>query len=103
MKVSDRMRRTGIDLGLAGKVGLVAASSRGIGKAVARGLAAEGMQVVINGRDEVVLRAARDEIAATTDAEVVACPADVSRAGECERLVETTLDRFGRLDFLLAN
>jgi 3-oxoacyl-[acyl-carrier protein] reductase len=92
-----------MDLGLSGKVGLVAASSRGIGKAIARGLSGEGMRVVVNGRDETVLNAARDEIAAATGAEVVACAADVSRPGECERLVQTTLDHFGRLDFLLAN
>lgn len=92
-----------MDFGLAGKVGLAAASSRGIGRAVARGLAAEGMRVMMNGRDPAVLQAARDQITAATGAEVETCAADVSRPGECERLVQTTIDRFGGLDFLLVN
>jgi 3-oxoacyl-[acyl-carrier protein] reductase len=58
-----------MNLGLANKRGLVA-SSRGMGKAIAKGLTAEGMHVGVNGRDEAVLSATRDEIAAAELAEI---------------------------------
>src|SRR5690242_14385534 len=92
-----------MDLGLQGQVGLVAGSSRGIGKAVARALADEGMAVMLNGRDPAVLQATRDDLARTATAEVAATVADVSQPDGAERLVAAVAERFGRLDFLLAN
>jgi len=92
-----------MDLGLRGQVGLVAGSSRGIGKAVARALADEGMAIMLNGRDPTTLEATRAELDSTAAANVAATVADVSQPDGAERLVSATIERFGRLDFLLAN
>jgi 3-oxoacyl-[acyl-carrier protein] reductase len=67
-----------MDLGLKGRAAIVCASSRGLGKACALALAREGVAVIINGRDEKVLAAARDEIMQATGASVTAVAADVS-------------------------
>lgn len=67
-----------MDLGLKGRTAIVCASSRGLGKACALSLAREGVAVVINGRDEKVLNAAREEIMKATGASVTAVAADVS-------------------------
>jgi 3-oxoacyl-[acyl-carrier protein] reductase len=67
-----------MDLGLKGRTAIVCASSRGLGKGCALSLAREGATVVINGRDEAVLGAARDEIAKATGARVIAVAADIS-------------------------
>lgn len=72
-----------MDLGLKGMSAIVCASSRGLGRACAFSLAREGVDVVINGRDEKTLLAARDEIANATGAKVRAVAADVgSREGQ---------------------
>ncbi|MCK7461283.1 MAG: SDR family NAD(P)-dependent oxidoreductase [Sphingobacterium sp.] len=68
-----------MDTGLAGKVALVCAASRGLGKAAARGLAAEGAKVAMCARHMPTLEAAAAEIQAETGAEVLAIGADVSR------------------------
>ena len=90
-------------LGLAGKVAIVTGGSRGIGKAVVDLLSSFGTKVVVN--------YVRDEAAATTTAnsarergvEAVAIQADVAQLPEAERLVNETLQRFGRIDFLVCN
>ena len=92
-----------MDLGLRGKVALVTAASKGLGRAVARELAAEGAAVVICARDERTLGAARDAIAAETGADVLAVPADVSRPEDVERLGAAAVERHGRVDILLTN
>jgi 3-oxoacyl-[acyl-carrier protein] reductase len=66
-----------MDLGLKGKRAIVCASSRGLGRACAFSLAREGVDVVVNGRDEKALLATRDEIAKATGARVTAVAADV--------------------------
>jgi 3-oxoacyl-[acyl-carrier protein] reductase len=72
-----------MDLGLKGRTAIVCASSRGLGKACALSLAREGAVVVINGRDEKVLDATRNEIVKATGAQVTAVAADVStRTGQ---------------------
>lgn len=72
-----------MDLGLKGRSAIVCASSRGLGKACALSLAREGVAVVINGRDEAVLKATRDEIIAATGGHVTAVAADVgTHAGQ---------------------
>lgn len=91
-----------MDLGLAGRVAVVAASSQGIGRAVACRFAAEGARVVINGRREDVLREAEQEIAAA-GAEVEAVVADLSSREGCERLVQRSVERFGAIDALVTN
>lgn len=92
-----------MDLGLKDKVALVAAASRGLGKAAALELAREGAKVAICARTEATLRAAATEIEQTTGSEVLAVVADVSKADDIERLVQATVDRFGRLDILVSN
>jgi 3-oxoacyl-[acyl-carrier protein] reductase len=67
-----------MDLGLKGRTAIVCASSRGLGKACALSLAREGVALIINGRDEKVLKSTRDEIANATGASVTAVAADVA-------------------------
>jgi len=92
-----------MDLGLRGKVALVAAASRGLGRAVAHELAAEGAALAICSRDASGIEAAGREIAAATGADVLARAADVTRPGDIAALVEATIARFGRVDVLVTN
>ncbi|MGQ9625670.1 MAG: SDR family oxidoreductase [Anaerolineae bacterium] len=92
-----------MDLGLQGKVALVAASSRGLGKAVARSLAEEGAKVTICARGEETLLAAAAEIEKATGAEVLPIVADVTRPADIKRLVEETVRHFGRVNILVNN
>lgn len=91
-----------MDLGLAGRVALVTASSRGLGRAAADAFAAEGASVAVCGRGEASVRAAE---AALTEAgaEVLALVDDVTDPGAPARLVAATVERFGRLDVLVGN
>jgi 3-oxoacyl-[acyl-carrier protein] reductase len=89
--------------GLTGRVALVCAASRGLGKAAARGLAAEGAKVAMCARHMPTLEAAAQEIQAETGAEVLAVAADVARRSDIVRLVEQTVRHFGRLDILVTN
>jgi 3-oxoacyl-[acyl-carrier protein] reductase len=91
-----------VDLGIAGKVALVTASSKGLGRASAVALAAEGAKVVITARHEDALRATEADIAAA-GGEVVAVVADVTDPATPAALVATTKERFGGLDILVPN
>ncbi len=88
-----------MDLGLRGQSALVAAASKGLGKAIAHAFVAEGAHVTICGRDSKALHAA----AAALDGDVLAVPADVSNSEDVARLVHAALDRFGRIDVLVNN
>jgi 3-oxoacyl-[acyl-carrier protein] reductase len=88
-----------VNLGLDDKVALVCGASRGLGRAVAEELAAEGASLAVCSRDSASLDAA----AAKLGPEVLAVPADLAVQGEPTRVVEATLERFGRLDVLVAN
>jgi len=92
-----------METGLAGKVALVCAASRGLGKAAARGLAAEGARVAMCARHMPTLQAAAAEIQAETGAEVLAIAADLSRRSDIVRLVDQTVQHFGGLDILVTN
>ena len=92
-----------MDLGLKGKVALVAASSRGLGRAVAAELAAEGAALVMCSRKAETIAVAAEEVAARTGADILALPCDVSSAEDVERLVQSALERFGRVDILVTN
>ena len=92
-----------MDLGLKGRAALVTAGSKGIGRACAMGLAAEGARVAICARTEADLKAAAEEIRAKTGAEVLAIPCDVTRADEVRSLVDRVTAAFGGVDVLVAN
>lgn len=92
-----------MDLGLKGKVAIVAASSKGMGKATAMALAAEGSRVTVLARDEAELRRAAEEIGGRHDAEVLAVPADVTRADDIQRVVRETVERWGTVHVLVNN
>ena len=92
-----------MDLGLAGKVALVGASSKGLGKASALALAREGARVAICARGKADLEAAARQISAETDAEVLAVQADLATADGVTRVIEATAARFGGIDVLVSN
>ncbi len=92
-----------MDLGLKDRVALVAAASKGLGKATALELAREGARVAICARTKKSLEAAAADITKSTGGQVLAVVADVSRSDDVERLVQTTADHWGRLDILVTN
>lgn len=92
-----------MDLGLNGKVALVAAASRGLGRAVAEELATEGATLVICSRKAETIDQTANEITAATGAEILALPCDVSQAADVARLVQSGIERFGRIDILVTN
>jgi 3-oxoacyl-[acyl-carrier protein] reductase len=92
-----------MDLGLKDKVALVAAASRGLGRAVAEELSAEGAALVLCARDPATLAETAAAIADTTGAHVLAVPADVTDVDQVTRVVESANERFGRVDILVTN
>ena len=92
-----------MDLGLAGRAAAVAASSRGLGRATARALAAEGASVALCGRDQARVSEAADQIARETGARTIAVVADVASADDSRRFVDEAASAFGRLDILVTN
>jgi 3-oxoacyl-[acyl-carrier protein] reductase len=90
-----------MDLQLDGKVALVTASSKGLGRAAALALAQEGARVAICARSDV-LDEAEQEIRAT-GAEVLAVRADVTEQADIDRVVAAALDRFKQIDVLVSN
>jgi 3-oxoacyl-[acyl-carrier protein] reductase len=92
-----------MELGLRGKVALVAASSQGLGYAIAHELAAEGASLVMCARGEERLQAAARAIAAATGASALPVVTDVSRHEEVRRLADTAFRQFGRVDILVTN
>jgi 3-oxoacyl-[acyl-carrier protein] reductase len=92
-----------VDLGLSGKVALVAAASKGLGRAVAMKLAGEGASVAICSRDVGRIRRAAKAISSSTGAEVLPVVADVSTVAGVDKFVMEALNRFGKVDILVAN
>jgi len=92
-----------MDLGLKDKVALIAAGSRGLGRAVAEELAAEGASLVLCAREAQTLSETAAAIAETHSAHVLAVPADVTVIDDIKRVVQSGNDRFGRIDILVTN
>jgi 3-oxoacyl-[acyl-carrier protein] reductase len=92
-----------MDFGLTGKTALVAASSRGLGRAVAEELAGEGCRLVMCSRSVDAIEAAADTIRERTGAEVVAVPADLTDPASVAAVVRAAVDRFGQVDVLVTN
>jgi 3-oxoacyl-[acyl-carrier protein] reductase len=88
-----------MDLGLKGKVAMVAAASQGLGFAIAKTLAEEGALVSICGRRQEAVQAAAQKIGP----DVLAVGADVSRPDNVELWHRATLDKFGGVDLLVTN
>lgn len=92
-----------MELGMQGKVAVVAAASQGLGKAVALGFAREGASVVICGRHADKIAATAAEIRQETEARVIGVEADVTRPEEIRRFVDLAVAKFGRIDTLVCN
>jgi 3-oxoacyl-[acyl-carrier protein] reductase len=92
-----------MDLGLKGKAAAVAASSRGLGCAVARALALEGCEVAMCGRDAGRIHEAAEAVAHETGVRTLPVVADVSVPDDCRRFVDEAAAAFGRLDVLVTN
>ena len=92
-----------MDLGVKRRVALVAASSQGLGKAVALGLAREGARLALCARTDGALHAAAEQIRRETGAEVLASAFDVTVAEDVHRFVQEIVQRFGTIDICIAN
>ena len=92
-----------MDLGLHDKVALVMAASKGLGRACATALAAEGARVTIGARGTQALDATAQEIQKATRSRVLAVPTDVTKAEDVEAIVAATVGEFGRIDILVNN
>ncbi len=88
---------------LDGKVALVTGGSKGLGKAMARGLVEAGADVVISSRHESDLRSALDEILHGTKRRGEYIVADMSRRDDVKRLAHAAVDRMGQVDILINN
>ncbi len=89
-----------MDLELRGKVAVVAGGSRGIGRAIALGLAAEGCHVALASRDAPTLEQTQREVEAL-GVGALAVAGDLTDAAACRQLVDSTLAAFGRIDILV--
>ncbi|MBI4469496.1 MAG: SDR family oxidoreductase [Acidobacteria bacterium] len=92
-----------MDLGLHGKVAIVAGASRGLGKATALALAREGARVAICAREQDRLDSASNEIARIAGAEVLAVPCDVTSEVDVTGLIQVVLERWARINILVNN
>lgn len=92
-----------MDLGLKNKIAFVAASSQGLGKAVALELAQEGSTLIICGRNKENLEKAKHEIEKVSNGEVLALNGDLSLADERDGLIKKTLEVYPHIDILVTN
>lgn len=92
-----------MDFGLRDKVALVAGSSRGLGRAIAEELAAEGASLVLCARGADALEEARAAVERAGTGRVLAVPANVAEPDEIGRVVDAGLAEFGRIDILVTN
>src|ERR1700684_1393991 len=90
-----------MDLGLQGKHAIVTGGSRGIGKAVARELAREGVDVAIVARNKADLEATARELAAETNRRIIPLAADVTSKEQVERMVAEAAQQVGGLHILV--
>lgn len=92
-----------MELGLRGKVALVSASSKGLGRAIAEELASEGANLVMCARGEDALRETAQSIRKSAGVTVVEVAADVSEPTGIDRVAAAALDKFGKVDILVTN
>ena len=92
-----------MDLGIKDKVAIVAASSKGLGKAVAFGLAREGVKLTLCARGKDELDKTAKEIASETSSEVLALDCDVSKTSDIKKVVDETIKKYSRIDIMVNN
>jgi NAD(P)-dependent dehydrogenase (short-subunit alcohol dehydrogenase family) len=92
-----------MDLELGGKVAIVTGGSKGIGRAIARQLALEGMDVAIVARNRAALEGAAKELAAESGRRIVPLTADTSVTTQVNRMAEEAMAALGRVDVLVNN
>lgn len=92
-----------MDLGIKGKRALVMGSSAGMGNGIARGLAAEGVDILLTARRQDVLDAEAKAIADKYGVRVEAMACDLSQDGDLDRLLDFAADRFGGIDIQFNN
>lgn len=92
-----------MDLNLNGKTALIAASSQGLGFAIAERLVKEGANVMISGREEDKLKQKASELEALGTGKVAYQQTDLTKAEDIKRLVQITAETFNRIDILVNN
>lgn len=92
-----------MDSGLQDKVALITGSARGLGRAIAEKLAAEGAKVVVSDIDEAMARSTAAEIAQTYGVETVALGHDVSSEDSTKDVMRSVISQFSRIDVLINN
>ena len=92
-----------MDLGIKNKVALVCASSQGLGKAAAMSLAKEGVNLAICSRDEKRINDTANKIVAATGVNVFPVVADVSNAGDVDKLIQKVEKEYGTIHILVNN
>ncbi|BBO70661.1 short-chain dehydrogenase [Desulfosarcina alkanivorans] len=92
-----------MDLGIGGKIALVTAASRGLGRGCAEQLAAEGCRVAICSRDSDAVKQAAETISSRTGSQVLGFGADVGKTGAINRLLENVRQSMGEPEILVTN
>ena len=92
-----------MDLGIKGKIALVTAASKGLGKAVATQLALEGANVIICSRNLESLQKTKFEIAEKTNTEVSIIACDVTDENQVKQMIDSVIQEFGTIDILVTN
>jgi 3-oxoacyl-[acyl-carrier protein] reductase len=92
-----------MDLGIRGRVALVCGASSGLGKAVSRALALEGVRVAMCARTAEKLAKAAEDLRRETNGEIFAIAGDVSVPAQVKNVVAKTVEHFGKLDILVCN
>ncbi len=92
-----------MDLNLTGKIALVVASSKGLGRAIAAQLAAEGADVMLTSRDSAQLELTRQELLTTAKGRLACCPCDITKIEQIAALVAATRAQLGPIDILINN
>jgi 3-oxoacyl-[acyl-carrier protein] reductase len=92
-----------MDLGIRGKVAIVTGASAGVGRAIARELAENGVDIILIARGAERLETAAAEVASRYAVRTLAIPADVAEIDTPARVVEQAIKEFGRIDILVNN
>ncbi|MEH7882977.1 SDR family oxidoreductase [Bacillus sp. JJ1609] len=92
-----------MELQLSGKTAVIAASSQGLGKAIAEGLLREGVNVVVSGREEEKLKDVVAELKQIGSGKVVFQRTDITNPEDIKQLIQTAVDQFGGVDILVNN